>query len=549
MLDVESGQEVTNKFIKLAIKRSRKDEKRNDIFFSEDKVLKVFEFFSFLKINVKNKYQQFQLTPYQAWMIYEMFGWYIKKTSKRRYKYAMLFTARKTGKTVYNVAIMLYMLMYDGELTPESYLLATTREQAGQALDYAKEIVRNSPALEKRLDRMQYMIRFPAKYGKLRVLSADASKLDSLNVHSCIVDEMHEHSDLKLFNVMKSGAVARENPLIVLTSTAGFSKEKPFYKMVQFGKKVLEGDAKNDSFFYALYCLDEADDYNDPDTWVKANPNINVTVDLDTLVTEWETAQASIAERNNFLVKNLNYYLDSDDMTWIADKDYEIVQNPVDIDLIKEKELPCYIGIDLALTRDLASLVAIFYDDEVDKFYVVPEFFYPGENEQFKVRKTGVDLDVWIEEGYIHDIPSKIIDFDYIYDRIAWYNDMFGIELLCYDQYNATMLINKVSRELAVDCRPVPQVASFYNLPMKFVEKLIMTEKIDMGESPVLRWNFNNVVLHLDANANQRPLKNKSKDAIDGVMALCMALGAWMIINDEIALSIYEEFNIVKSSE
>lgn len=533
---VLDGSIISNRWIMLAIQRGNLDHDREDLYYSKEAVDRVFEFFSFLSIPIKKKPRQFKLTPYQAWIISELFGWYRVKDDTRRYRYGVIHTARKSGKTMYAVSILLYLFCYDREYDPEAYLLATTREQASQALKYSKTIVKNSKRLNKRITRKQYSLTHSLKgEGICKTLASVAERLDSLNPNGCIIDEMHAHEDLSLYNVMKSGVMARENPLILITSTAGFHRDYPYFSMLERAKKVLLGEAENDSMFYALYTLDDTDEVEDSSTWVKANPNLGVTIPINALDIEWDQAKSSIIERLNFIVKNLNVYQDSE-TNWIPDEDYMKCFRPVDINSFKGCK--AYIGTDLSATRDIASL-AIIIEDEDGKFHLFPEFYFP-QNETKKLRSSGIDFTEWIEKGWIHELQDKTINHDYIFERIQFYNEFLDIVSIGYDPWNANLLFPKVELELGIKCLSCRQNTSFFNFPLKYLEKQIFEQNINLSVNPVLRWMFRNVVLYFDGNNNVKIAKNKSDDSVDGAVAAAMAIGMWIEENfniEELALS------------
>lgn len=541
---VESGDQVACRWIQLAVKRSRADEERTDIYFDVEAIRRVFEFFFFVRISDGERYKQFKLTPYQAWMLSEIFGWYHKgKDRKRRYRYAVLYTARKSGKTVFFVVVEFLILMYDYQEAPEAYLCATTREQAGQALKYSKEIIDQSPALRKRLKTQQFQILYPKRKGLMKVLANNPKKNDSLNPSIYIMDEMHAHETLDFFNVMKSGTLFRKNPLGIITSTAGFNKDYPFYTMLQTGKRVLEGAIENDTYFYALYTLDDDDDVEDFDMWVKANPNIGHTVRLDDLISEYKTACLTISERANFITKNLNRYLDNLEQ-WIPDEVY--VRGFDDIQPPTGKRVQAFAGIDMSATQDLASLVIVWTDPGTGKMAVKPEFYFP-QNEIKRVRDSGIDLSEWIQKGYIIEQPGQRLDDSLIFERLAYYNTIFDIQLLFMDKWNAWNIMNRAQMELYIDCRPFQQEAKWFNFPLKYLEKLAFEEQIAFSTNPVLRWMFRNVVLYYDGNGNIKIMKNKSLDSVDGPVALGMAVGAWLQFNGDVTASVFNE--IINSSK
>lgn len=534
---VESGKQLANKWIKLAVARSRTDEQRTDIYLNEDAVKRVYEFFYFTNISNGERYGRFQLTPYQAWILYEIFGWYYNGVKrKRRYRYALLFTARKSGKTVFFVVVEFLILMYDYQQAPEAYLCATTREQAGQALKYSKDIIKHSPALARRLRSQLFKILYPRKDGLMKVLANKPEKNDSLNPSIYIMDEMHAHPTLDFLNVMKSGTLFRKNPLGIITSTAGFNKDYPFYTMVQTAKKVLEGIVEDDITFYALYTLDEEDKVEDFDQWEKANPNIGHTVQLEDLILEYKKAKLSISELNNFITKNLNRYLDNLDQ-WIPDNQYKKCFNPVELPTNRPK---AFVGLDLSAVRDLASMVITWTDEETGRMKTIPEFYFP-KNELKRIRESGIDLGEWIKKGYIIEHESAAIDQEAIVERIKYWHTIFEIVQINYDKWNSGFIIPKIETELFIFCQHFNQQTTWFNFPLKYIERLFFEETIDMSTNPVMRWMFRNIVLYYDGNGNIKIMKNKSLDSVDGPVSFAMAIGAWLQYNGDATAAFFKE--------
>ncbi|WP_159521729.1 terminase large subunit [Sunxiuqinia indica] len=517
--------------------RSRSDEKRADIYFNVEAVRRVYDFFFYIKIKDGKRYGRFNLTPYQAWILSEIFGWFYTADKSRRFRYAILYTARKSGKTVFSVGIELYMLISDREADPEAYLCATTREQAGQALRYTKNIVKNSPALKRRLKVQQFQILYNKRSGILKVLANKPDSNDSLNPYVFIIDEMHAHPTLDFFNVMKSGVMSRENPLGIITSTAGFNKDYPFFKMVETGKRTLEGVIDDDITFYALYCLDDDDDIEDYECWVKANPNIGQTIRLDALKKEYSKAKLTISELNNFITKNLNRYLDGLE-NWIPDDVYKTcftnIAPPTD------QRVQAFMGIDLSATRDLASIVIVWTDPATGKMCVMPEFYFP-QNEVKRIRESGIDLGEWIKKGYIMEHDSPTINQELIFERIKYWNTVFEITQINYDKWNSGFIIPKVEAELYIMCQHFQQQTTWFNFPLKYIERLFFDEAIAMSENPVLRWMFRNIVLYYDGNGNIKIMKNKSLDSVDGPVSLAMAIGGWLQYNGDATAAFFKE--------
>lgn len=523
---VLDGSIKTNKWIKLSVERYKADVNKKDKFdYRIDKVEKVFKFFYFIKINKDNKYQRFMLLPFQAFIIASLFGFYWKDTEKRRYRYAMLFMGRKNGKSVFSAALQIYFLAGDGVEDPQSLLLASTREQASICLDYATGIINHSPALRKRLEAQRYRIRFKdkTKGGFSKVLASNAHKLDGYSASGAILDEIHAYPDDKLFNVIKSSILARENPMIFLITTAGFSLTSFCYNYMLYVQNVLIGDIEDDTLFGMLYTIDVGDDPKDSDQWCKANPAIGHINHMEDLVSEYNQSKYSLTQLNNFLTKHLNVFVDQEE-AWLPN---EILVKTFQSFNVKDLYgLPCHIGLDLSATRDLTALVCLFNKD--DTFYAVPYFFMANNAEKF-LRSGGVNLKNWIKEGHVELCDTPTIDYDLVADKFKWIKETFDVQMCRFDPHNSAAIINKLW-DLEIPTKPFAQRGQFFNEPLKNLEKAMFDGKFKMM-NPALKWNLNNAVPYRDGNGNIKLMKNKSLDSIDGAVALAMAMGAWQESN------------------
>lgn len=518
---IEEGTVVANKYIKKAISRYRKDLLREDLEFKNSEVDRVLTFLYFAKINIDNVYKRFIPVPFQVFMIMNLFGFYYKGTNKRKYRYSYLLIARKNGKTVMASLLQIYGILGDRVQDPVSLLVANTREQAQIALKYCEGIIKHSPAFAKRLDPQRYLIKLKNGIGYSKTLASNSNKLDGYNPSMALVDECHGMENSDQFNVIKSGTLNRENPLIILTTTAGFSLNSLAYELFENGKRCLDEELVDDSFFYLLFGLDEDDDYKDPKNWIKSNPSINQTLYLEDLIKEWDQSKHLPSQRDNFLTKNLNMFLDQS-KNWIPAE--EIKKRTLELNLDDFKGERVFIGVDLSSTRDLTAITLLFNRD--NQFFMFPLYFFANNPEKI-FRKGGIDLRYWIREGYITQCKTSTIDYDLLLDTFKELSGKFIIEKVCYDKFNSALLIPKL-QEIGIYCEVFAQNATAFNFPIKYMEKLIYDGGLTFQKNPVLLWNFRNVVTYMDGNANVKFLKNKSLDSIDGAVSGAMAIGAWL---------------------
>ena len=519
--DVQDGSVITNKWIKLAVKRYVEDINREDIYADDEKVNQVFTFFWYININCNDRYARFIPTPFQIFILINIFGLYKVKDNKRKYNYAYLFTGKKSGKTTFSAALQLYGLIADGVVDPQSILIANSRDQASLALDIATSIINHSPALSKRLEAQRYRIIFKdrSKGGYCKIKAANPRMLDGLGSSMCLLDEIHEQENADIFNNLKSGTISRENPVIFLTSTAGFSCNSLAYELFETGKRVLNKEAEDSEFFFMLFTLDEGDDWRDTSLWIKSNPNLNITFPLEKLISEYNQAKNLPSQLNSFLTKHLNIFTNEADQ-WIEEE----VLKPCfeeEVDWKRFKGKTCYAGIDLSSTRDLTALSLSF--NEGDFVYTRTIFFF-ANNARKRIRQNGVDLLPWIRSGDIIQCQTATIDYELLFNTISNLSKDYNIETLYYDKFNSALLIPKIEQELGINCIVFAQNTMSFNEPMKYLEKLIYDGKWKSSNNGALRWNFRNVIIYKDGNGNIKIIKNKSIDSVDGCVSTAMSI-------------------------
>lgn len=521
--EVLDGKILVNKWIRLAVERYNRDLENPDYDLRWEEVERGFKFCSLINIKINNKYTQFAPLPYQAFILMNLLLFYYKGTDKRRFRYCFLFQARKNGKSVFAAVLGLYFLVADKELDPQTLVLASTREQASILLDYTKSIVINSKALHKKLVLMQYMIRYQAERsrGVFKVVASNHNRLDGYSPNCGILDEIHSYPDDGLFRVIKSGILARKNPMVILISTAGFNLDSFCYDLVENCKNILNRTISDENFFAMLFTLDEGDDFNDPDTWIKSNPAMGSILRKEDLMIEYTQAKNMPSQLPNFLTKNLNVFVEST-QNWIEETALRKCFAKVDENELLGRD--CYVGIDLSATRDLTSIVLLF---EVNGSFKVIPYFFMAKNESKKFRKGGIDLQPWINKGWITECQTSTIDYDLIMGKLSEVSKKFNLLGVTYDPFNSSLLVPQIE-ELGITCYKFPQTALNFNFPLKFLEKQIYDENIILGENLVLRWNFRNIALYTDSNGNIKIMKNKSADAVDGSVALAMAFGNYI---------------------
>jgi phage terminase large subunit-like protein len=530
--DVLSGRIKTGKLTRLAVERHNRDLKEaanRGLFFCEDSARRALTMFSFLR-HSKGEWagQPIELEPWQAWIIACVFGWKYADTDKRRFRTVYEEIARKNGKTTKLSGIGLYGLTKDDEGGPEIYSAATKRDQARILFDEAVRMVRQSRPLSRRLDAQQHRIVNQTIFGKFEPLSADGNTMDGLNPHMALVDELHAHKTPEVWDVLKSALGARSQPLIWAITTAGFNKNGICYEVRDYAIKVLTGVIDDDSFFSIIYTLDEDDDWQDETNWIKANPNLGVSVSLDYLREQARQAGIMPTAKVNFLTKHLNRWVTGESLWCNIERWRQCAAQYIGCGM--ETPVEVYLGLDLASVSDIASIggVMIMADGS---WKVFSKNYLPDDAVNNSLRKTTVPFRQWHEQGHLTLTPGNVIDYNWIKADIQKMLEELPVKEIAFDRWNSSQLVNDLL-EAGAPMIQFGQGFASMNAPMKELERRYLSGEIIHNNNPVLNWAMSNLVADQDPAGNIKPAKNKSSEKIDPAVALIMAIGRAMLVDE-----------------
>ena len=528
---VRSGAILVCEYVRLAVERYYADLDRaldEGRYFDKKAAMRAIHFIEKLK-HTKGEWagQRFRLEPWQQFVLWNIFGWK-NADGTRRFRYAYIKIARKNGKTALSAGIGLYMLFADGESRPEVYSAATVKDQAKICFSDAVEIVKATD-LKNYLTPYRNSIVYELKGGTMKPLSSDYGTHDGLNPSCGIIDEFHAHKDSGMFDVIKSAFGARRQPLMFVITTAGFNKSGACYAYRENVIKVLRGVNEDDSLFGIIYTLDDKSEWDDPKMWIKANPNLGVSLSADYLADQVKDAKNRPEAVRNVMTKNVDLWVDAE-RTWILDDAWQkCIGTTAPADL---KGCACWGGLDLSNVSDITAYVLLFHEN--DRFQLLPHFWIPEEKMREKIRKENINYDKWVAEGYVTVTPGNVIDYDFVKADILRIVADYDLRTSAYDRWNSSQTIIDLQNE-GMECNPFGQGYGSMSAPTKEFEKLVLTGKIEHFGNPVLRWMLASTLVKTDPAGNIKPDKEKSTQKIDGIVAAIMALGEWMTAqaNDE----------------
>lgn len=480
----------------------------------------------------------FELLPFQIDFINQLYGT-LRKDGQRQYRQALLYLPRKNGKTALAAGLALYHLAADGKPGGEVYMAAGSRDQASICFNQARDFVRGSKVLSKRLRVIEYSKRIIDKEtgSILRALAADGGLAHGLNPTAIIADELHVWEGKRgreMWEALQTGFGAREEPLLLAISTAGHDRTSLFWELYDHAKKVNEGMVKDPTFLPALYEADQQDDWTSPSTWAKANPALGTFRSLDDMKALFDRARQSPALENSFRRLYLNQWTQSE-TAWIPADRWDACGGLVVPERLKARE--CWGGLDLSSTTDLSAFVLVFPDDNDPPSYTVLPYFWLPEARTTADRRDVADYRAWARAGYMKLLPGDVLDQRAIKADIQRLAKQYRIKEIAFDRWNATQLAVELGEEGANMVSTGMGYASL-SAPTKTLEEWILAGRLNHGGHPVLRWCVGNVTLEQDAAGNIKPSKGRSKDRIDGAMALVLAISRAMLREKK---SVYRE--------
>lgn len=512
---VVAGKIIANKYVIKECERHLKYLKGHEKWiFDEELAHRPIRFIEKFCKPSKGANNQLILQPWQHFIIGSLFGWVHKETKLRRFKEALVFVGRKNGKTTTISGLANYGVSQDGENGAEIHMLANTMKQARLLFDESKAMIKASPVLKKNFRSLRDAIHYDKTISKIEPQASDSEKLDGLNTHIGIFDEIHEFKDYKLISVIKNSRAARLQPLLIYITTAGFQLNGPLVDMVEAGKDTLNGIIEDERTFYYLASLDDEDDINDSENWIKANPNIGVSIDIEVMKEEWVKAKRIPAERGDFITKRFNIFANNDEMSFI---DHTTLSKNNEVIAFDELENhPCTVGYDLSETEDFTSACATFALEN-GKIAVLSHSWIPKHKVDLSNEK--IPYREWEEAGYLTIQDKPYIDYTDVYDWILKVNEHHPVEKITYDRANAFRL-NQELKNYGFVTEETRQGALTLSPALKSLKELFLDGKVIYNNNPLFKWYVNNVKLKLDRNGNWLPSKQSRYRKIDGFAAL-----------------------------
>jgi phage terminase large subunit-like protein len=522
----------------------------------------------------------FSLHPSQAFKLGSIFGWK-KENGTRRFRTVYIEEGKGNGKSPFAGGIGLYGLMADGESGAQIYAAAAKKDQAQILFQDACKMVRQSPDLEQRLKfsgglGKEFNISHHRSGSFFRPISKEAGKTGSgPRPHFALADEVHEHPDRSIMEMLQRGFKFRQNPLLLMITNSGSDRNSVCWEERERAVKVLAGTQTPDDDFtfvgetwegsdsvFAYVCsLDKDDDpMMDPSCWVKANPLLGTILTEDYLAGVVAEARDVPGKLNNVLRLHFCQWTDAD-KAWMPRATVDKVMCEFDL----PTGGPLYLGIDLSGTKDMTVVACaqptgfqtVTRHDgataDLPTYDLWIEAWTPGDTLAARVTADKQPYDAWVRGGYLEAPEGPRIRFDIVAARVAELDRIFDIKSIAYDNYayaafkDELDIFGVTAEQLPhpqggkVRARPSekrieaakaagekPPVGLWMPGSVNELENAIIDGRIRLRSNPVLMTalmgsTFNHPP---DPHGNRWFVKTRASVRIDSAVAAAMAIGA-----------------------
>lgn len=540
--EIQSSKIIVSTKVKLFYKHLTEDllDENSKYYYCEKKANRALTFIQKYCKHIKGKFARkpFLLELWQKALVCALFGVLNKETNLRRFVKVFLLVARKNGKSMLASAIALYCLVADNEPGAECYAVATKRDQAKIIWSCAVDMIKKSPALNKRLKCLVSSVKYEKTNSFFVPLGADSNKQDGLNPHIATIDEIHAFKDKNLYDVVIDGMGAREQPIIFITTTCGTIREGIFDIEYDEATSVIDGYRDPDkyqdpTYLPLLYELDSKNEWTNEKFWQKANPNLGVSKSLEYLRSKYKRAQNDTRNCKNFLTKDLNVR-ENNGEAWLS---FDEVVNSAKFDISLLKPDYAIGGVDLSRTTDLTSACIIFRLKDDPILYAQHMYWLPEDVFEKRIQEDKIHYDVWHKQGFLRLCPGNTIRVEDVKDWFCEMYEQYDIYLpYCgYDSWSSRHFVDIMKTSFGEQCmEPVIQGKKTLSLPMQQMGADLKAKLINYNDNPITRWCLSNTSVDIDKNGNIQPVKtSNSKLRIDGTAALLDAYTIYLKRQEE----------------
>lgn len=470
-------------------------------------------------------------------------GRYVNKRIKKRLiNKQYLIVARGAAKSMYASCIQSYFLNVDTSTTHQ-ITTAPTMKQSEEVLSPIRtSITRARGPLFKFLTEGSLQNTTGSKANRMKLASTkkgienfltgslleiramSIDKLQGLNSRICTVDEWLS-GDVRedVIGALEQGASKNDDYLIVAISSEGTVRNGVGDTIKMELADILKGEYQNPHVSIWWYKLDDIDEVNDPEMWIKANPNIGKTVKHEVYHLDVERAEKAPAARNDILAKRFGIPMEG--YTYYFTYEETLPHRKRDF-----WKMPCALGADLSQGNDFCSFTFLF--PLANGCFGIKTRNYIASTTLMKLPSAmRIKYDEFMKEGSLVVLEGTILDMMDVYDDLDQHIIECEYDVRCFgfDPYNAREFVERWERENGpFGIEKVIQGAKTESVPLGELKNL-SEQRMLLFDEDLMSYAMGNCITLEDTNGNRKLLKKRYEAKIDPVAALLDAFVAWKL--------------------
>lgn len=503
----------------------------------------------------RNLGKPYRLELFQKARRQATFGFVHKDTRLRQYRETMLVEGRKNGKTSENAMDSGYMLIGDGEGSAECYSIATKKEQASKTQEELSKMITLDDDLKKYVVNGKAKIEYPSTFSFMRALGS--KDLDSFNSHFVVVDELAAIKKRAIYDDMKQSTSSRDQALVSSISTNNFVRDNIFDAqyayasdcidfMEDFLKKSKElghetviklVEAQLDTgeqhfigtidfeFLPFIYELDDREEWDKEEHWIKANPGLGPIKKVETLRGYVRKAKKDDSFKATVMVKDFNMK-ENAQSRWLKWEDLENAYKigheytPRDkeytYEMLKDSfgkqgfnyGIGCF---DYGESVDLAAAKVLCMKPDDNNIYVLQMYWMPEDVVDKRTEEDKIPYRTWVDKGLMRTSRGYKVSKEDVLDWFEEIQNDLDIYIFAggYDKWHIAESEEKRLRNTYGEktWKPVVQGPFTLSAPMKELKSDLQNKIVVYNDHPIDKWCLSNTEVKTDTNNNISPVK------------------------------------------
>lgn len=469
-----------------------------------------------------------------------------KRLRRRLINKQYLIVGRGAAKSLYMTLFQAYFLLIDTTTTHQVTTAPTMKlaeevmspfetaltKHPGPLLDFLTRGSLNNTSATNRANRPKVAatkkgIENFLTNSLLEIRPMTIHKLQSLRTKVNTIDEWLS-GDIRedVVGALEQGASKVDDYLVLAVSSEGTVRNMAGDNIKMELLKILRGeyDDPHTSIFY--YRLDDVKEVADPNMWMKAQPNIGITVSYDTYQRDVERAENVPHARNDILAKRFGIPLEG--YTYFFTYEETLPHRKQEF-----WKMPCAMGVDLSQGDDFCAFTFLF--PLGGQRYGVKTRCYISERTMLRLPgATRQKYEEFLEESTLQVLDGSVLDLMVVYEDLENHilENQYDVLAVGFDPYNAKEFINRWETENGpYGLEKVIQGARTESVPLGEIKAMTEDRRLIFDQS-MMTFTMGNAITMEDTNGNRKLLKLRQENKIDSVSALMDAWVAYKLNKD-----------------